>query len=70
MYMDTKLNVSLPVVKVKSLRFLRFAKEGIVLAPSIVITLHHLFPRQTVIVRRHTAVVQAHNKVQLSLWTS
>ena len=65
-YTGTKLNVSLPVAKVKSLRF---AKEGIVTAPSIVITLYHLFPRQTVTARRHTAVVQAHNKVQLSLCT-
>jgi len=43
-YMGTKLNVSLQEVKVKSLCF---AKEGNVLAPSIVITLDHLSPRQT-----------------------
>jgi len=61
--MGTKLNVSLQEVKVKSQCF---AKAGNVLAPSIVITLDHLSPTQAVIAHRHTAAVQAHNKVQLS----
>jgi branched-subunit amino acid transport protein len=66
-YMGTKLNVSLQEVKVKSPCL---AKEGIVPAPSIVITLHQLFPRQTLTEHRHTAAVKAHKKLQLPLCTT